>query len=85
MVYMGSQKSSRDHFLGVVFNEESHGDLCFSPFCRPDTAFELQSQTTRTPWHPPVLESYSAILFLRRSSRMDHLATVPRYLSKIEV
>ena len=24
MIYMGSQKSSGDHFLGVVFNEETH-------------------------------------------------------------
>ena len=30
MVYMGSQKSSGDHFLGIVFNEESHGDFCFT-------------------------------------------------------
>ena len=51
MVYMGSQKSSRGPFLGVVFNEESHGDLRFSPFCLPCTVIKLQSQTTRTTWH----------------------------------
>ena len=54
MVYMGSQKSSGDHFLGVVFNEESHGDLRFNPFCRPDTVMKLQSQTPCVPWHDPV-------------------------------
>ena len=54
MVYMGSQKSSGDHFLGVVFNEESHGDLHFNPFCRPDTVMKLQSQTTRSTCPPPL-------------------------------
>ena len=54
MVYMGSQKSSADHFLGVVFNEETHGDLCFSPFGRPDTVMKLQSQTARITCPPPL-------------------------------
>ena len=50
MVYMGSQKSSGDHFLGIVFNEELHGDLCFSPFCRSDTVIELQRQAPCRAW-----------------------------------
>ena len=45
MVYMVSQKSSGDHFLGVVVNEELHGDLRFNLFCRPNTVMKLQSQT----------------------------------------
>ena len=55
MVYMGSQKSSADHFIGVVFNEETHGDLCFSPFGRPDTVMKLQSQTARITCPPPLV------------------------------
>ena len=51
---MGSQKSSADHFIGVVFNEETHGDLCFSPFGRPDTVMKLQSQTARITCPPPL-------------------------------
>ena len=54
MVYMGSQKSSGDHFLGAVFNQESHGDLRFSPiFPGLYTVIELQRQTSRRPSPPP--------------------------------
>ena len=61
---MGSQKSSADHFLGVVFNEETHGDLCFSPFGRPGTIMKLQSQTTRITCPPPLFAAYAARLIL---------------------
>ena len=54
MIYMKSQKSSGDHFLGIVFNEESHGDLYFSPFGRLDTIIKLQSQTSRSTCPGPV-------------------------------
>ena len=54
MVYMVSQKSSADHFLGVVFNEETHGDLYFSPFGRPYTVLKLQSQTPCITCPPPL-------------------------------
>ena len=54
MAYMGSQKSSADHFLGVVFNEETHGDLYFSPFGRPYTVMKLQSQTPCITCPPPL-------------------------------
>ena len=43
-------KSSADHFLGVVFNEETHGELCFSPFGRPDTV--MQSFKVKLPAAP---------------------------------
>ena len=46
--HMRITKSSADHFLGVVFNEELHDDLCFSPFCRPGTIIKLQSQTSHS-------------------------------------
>ena len=49
MVYMGSQKSSADHFLGVVFNEETHGDLCFGSFCRRYTVIERGHAFRATP------------------------------------
>ena len=40
-----SEKKSGDYFLYPVFNKESHGDLGFDSFQRPDTAFD---QTTRS-------------------------------------
>ena len=55
-------QSSADHFLGVVFNEETHGDLCFSLFCRRYTLNKLQSRTTRSTCRPPLIrevETYS--------------------------
>ena len=51
MVYMGSQKSSGDHSLRVVFNEESHGGLRFSSFARRYTVI---NQTTRSTRHDPL-------------------------------
>ena len=52
--HMRITKSSADHFLGAFSNEESHGDLCFSPFHRPDTVMKLQSQTTRSKRRDPL-------------------------------
>ena len=36
--------SPETHFIGVVFDGESHGDLHFGSFCRPDTVLALSSQ-----------------------------------------
>ena len=56
MVYMGSQKSSGDHSLRVVFNEGSHGGLRFSSFAR---RYTVMNQTTRST-RPPPLNATSA-------------------------
>ena len=37
--------SPENHFIGVVFDGESHGDLHFGSFCRPDTVLALSSQS----------------------------------------
>ena len=49
MVYMGSQKSSGDHSLRVVFNEGSHGGLRFSSFARRYTVMNQTTRSTRPP------------------------------------
>ena len=54
IIYVESQKSWKDHFLEVVFNEESHCDLLFSPLCQPYTVMKLRSQTIRSTCPPPV-------------------------------
>ena len=38
-------RSPENHFIGVVFDGESHGDLHFGSFCRPDTVLALSSQS----------------------------------------
>ena len=46
--HMRIRKSSSDHFLGVVFNEETHGDLCFSPLCRHHPVNNLQDISSKS-------------------------------------
>jgi hypothetical protein len=38
-------------FLGVVFNEETHGNIRFLWFCR---RYTVMKQTTRSNWHDPL-------------------------------
>ena len=47
----GRERSSEDHVIGVVFDEESHGNIRFYSFGRRYTVLK---QTPRMPWHPPV-------------------------------
>ena len=54
---MCRKKSSADHSLGVILNEETHGDLRFYSFQRPDTVLD---QTPRVPWAPLVLPGSSS-------------------------
>ena len=49
----GRERSSEDHVIGVVFDEESHGNIRFYSFGRRYTALK---QTPRMPWHPPVVQ-----------------------------
>ena len=49
----GRERSSEDHVIGVVFDEESHGNIRFYSFGRRYT--ELK-QTPRMPWLIPVLD-----------------------------
>ena len=37
--------SPENHFIGVVFDGESHGDLHFGSFCCPDTVLEQCART----------------------------------------
>ena len=48
----GRERSSEDHVIGVVFDEESHGNIRFYSFGRRYTVLK---QTPRMPWHPPVI------------------------------
>ena len=47
----GRERSSEDHVIGVVFDEESHGNIRFYSFGRRYTVLK---QTPRMPWHNPV-------------------------------
>ena len=47
----GRERSSEDHVIGVVFDEETHGNIRFYSFGRRYTVLK---QTPRMPWHPPV-------------------------------
>ena len=52
----GRERSSEDHVIGVVFDEESHGNIRFYSFGRRYTVLK---QTPRMPWHYPVGNSYT--------------------------
>ena len=47
----GRERSSGDHVIGVVFDEESHGNIRFYSFGRRYTVLK---QTPRMPWLIPV-------------------------------
>ena len=55
----GRERSSEDHVIGVVFDEESHGNIRFYSFGRRYTVLK---QTPRMPWHPPVHGTWRAVL-----------------------
>ena len=47
----GRERSSEDHVIGVVFDEESHGNIRFYSFGRRYTVLK---QTPRMTWRSPV-------------------------------
>ena len=51
----GRERSSEDHVIGVVFDEESHGNIRFYSFGRRYTVLK---QTPRMPWHIHVCGSH---------------------------
>ena len=58
----GRERSSEDHVIGVVFDEESHGNIRFYSFGR---RYTVQKQTPRMPWHYPVASRPSRLAPLR--------------------
>ena len=62
----GRERSSEDHVIGVVFDEESHGNIRFYSFGRRYTVLK---QTPRMPWpwawprpwHCPVVTNFTLL------------------------